>query len=229
MKKLLIFSNLITLSVLSILVMKGCSPTDNPDEANGKSGQLKGTQVVLDYANYDSFKSMSIPQAMILKKNYMANHLPAIRKSLNIEDTEYIYYSLEDLKNMIWYIEYYAKASGQNIKSEDLGVNVHFGQYPKADLLKQFPQLEKLGGEGNKAGRTTIFFVPTVKQNGKKLEFNPKKNYLEIANGRSKKIKSLSEHYKNDLATFRLVDYDEDSPIPDFGNMVPPYLDQDNE
>ena len=223
MKKLLIFSNLITVSLLGILVMKGCTQSDAPDEAAGHSANLKGTQVVLDYANYDSFKSMSIPQAMLLKKNYMENHLSVINKTLNIRDTEYLYYSLEDLKNLIWSIEYYAKASGQNIRSEDLGVNVHLGQYPTTDLLKQFPQLEKLGGEANKAGKTTIFFVPTVKQNGKTFEFNPKKNYLEIANGRSKKIKSLSEHYKNDLSTFKLVDYDEDSPIADFANIVPPY------
>lgn len=228
MKKLLIFSNLITISILGMLVMKGCSQPDKPEESNGKSANLKGTQLVLDYANYASFKSLSIPQAMLLKKNYMANHLPAVRKALNIEDTEYIYYSLEDLKNLVWYIEYYATAAGQNVKSEDLGVNIHFGQYPTSNLLKQFPQLEKLGGEGNKAGRTTIFFVPTIKQDGKRFEFNPKKNYLEIANGRSRKIKSLTEHYKNDLSTFKLIDYEEDSPIPDFGNMVPPHLEDTN-
>ncbi len=223
MKKLLIFSNLVTMSILGMLVMKGCSQPDRPDEAPGNAAHLKGTQIVLDYANTKGFKSMSIPQAMILKKNYMTNHLPAIKKTLNVEDTESLYYTLEELKNMIWYIEYYAKASGQNIKSEDLGVNVHFGQYPSSDLLKQFPQLEKLGGEANKAGKTTIFFVPTIVQNGKRFEFNPKKNYLEIANGRSKGIKSLSEHYKNDLATFKMIDYDEDSPIPDFANIQPPY------
>lgn len=224
MKKLLIFSNLITLSVLGMLVMKGCSQPDKPDEANANSANLKGTQVVLDYANVKGFKSMSIAQAMILKKNYMAN-LPAIRKSLNIEDTESIYYSLEDLKNLVWYVEYYGKASGQNVSPEDLGVNVHFGRYPTSDLLKQFPQLEQLGGEANKAGKQTIFFVPTIVQSGKRFEFNPKKNYLEITSGRSKKIRSLSDHYKNDLSTFKMIDYDEDSPIPDFGNIQPPYLD----
>src|SRR5690606_25132256 len=136
---------------------------------------------------------------------------------------ESLYYTLEELKNLIWYIEYYAKASGMNVKSEDLGVNVHFGQYPTTDLLKQFPQLELLGGEANKAGKQTIFFVPTIIQDGKRFEFNPKKNYLEIANGRSKKIKSLSDHYKNDLSTFKTIDYDEDSPIADFANIQPPY------
>ncbi len=225
MKKILVFSNLLTLGVLGMLVMKSCSQPDKPDEAGGNSANLsKGTQVVLDYANVNSFKSMSIAQAMILKKNYMAN-LPAIRKTLNVEDTESIYYSLEDLKNLVWYVEYYGKASGQNVRPEDLGVNVHFGRYPTSDLLKQFPQLEQLGGEANKAGKQTIFFVPTIVQSGKRFEFNPKKNYLEIASGRSKKIRSLSDHYKNDLSTFKLIDYDEDSPIPDFGNMQPPYLD----
>lgn len=223
MKKLLIFSNLVTISILAMLVMKGCSQADAPNEAPGTTSNLRGTQLVLDYANTKGFKSMSIAQAMILKRNYMANHLPAIRKSLNIEDTESLYYTLEELKNLIWYIEYYAKASGMNVKSEDLGVNVHFGQYPTTDLLKQFPQLELLGGEANKAGKQTIFFVPTIIQNGKRFEFNPKKNYLEIANGRSKKIKSLSDHYKNDLSTFKTIDYDEDSPIADFANIQPPY------
>ncbi len=211
-----------------MLVMKSCSQPDKPDEAGGMSANLRETQVVLDYANTKGFKSMSIPQAMILKRNYMANHLPAIKKALNIDDTESLYYTLEELKNMIWYIEYYAKASGQNVKPEDLGVNVHFGQYPTSDLLKQFPQLEKLGGEANKAGKQTIFFVPTIIQDGKRFEFNPKKNYLEIAGGRSKKIKSLSEHYKNALSTFKMVDYDEDSPIPDFANIQPPYLEENN-
>ncbi len=226
MKKLLIFSNLVTISILAMLVMKGCSQADAPDEAPGTTSNLKGSQLVLDYANTKGFKSMSIAQAMILKRNYMANHLPAIRKSLNIEDTESLYYTLEELKNLIWYIEYYAKASGMNVKSEDLGVNVHFGQYPTTDLLKQFPQLELLGGEANKAGKQTIFFVPTIIQDGKRFEFNPKKNYLEIANGRSKKIKSLSDHYRNDLSTFKTIDFDEDSPIADFANIQPPYLEQ---
>lgn len=227
MKKILIFSNLVTLSVLGMLVMKSCSQPDKPDEANGNSANLsRSTQVVLDYANTKGFKSMSIPQAMILKRNYMANHLPAIKKALNIEDTESLYYTLDELKNMIWYIEYYAKASGLNVKPEDLGVNVHFGQYPTTNLLKQFPQLEQFGGEANKAGKTTIFFVPTVIQNGRRFEFNPKKNYLEVASGRSKQLRSLSDHYKNDLSTFRTIDYEEeDSPIPDFANIQPPYLD----
>src|SRR5690606_30139237 len=127
------------------------------------------------------------------------------------------------LKNMIWYIEYYAKASGMNVKPEDLGVNVHFGQYPTTDLLKQFPQLELLGGESNKAGKQTIFFVPTIVQDGRRFEFKTKKNYLEIAHRRTKKLRSLSDHYKNDLAPFNTVDYDEDSPTPDFASFQPTF------
>lgn len=223
MKKLLIFSNLITLSVLGMLVVKGCAQPDAPEEAPGSTSNLRGTQVVLDYANTKGFKSMSIPQAMILKKNYMEGQRLASRKATDFQDTESLYYTLEELKNLVWYIEYYAKSAGMNVNSEDLGVNVHFGRYPTTDLLRQFPQLEQWGGEANKAGKLTIFFVPTVVQGDRRFEFNPKKNYLEIANGRSKKIKSLNEHYKNDLATFKLADYEEDSPIPDFANIQPPY------
>ncbi|MFS0490448.1 hypothetical protein [Leadbetterella byssophila] len=226
MKRLLIFSNLITAGLLGMFVMKSCAPKDAADEAiSGRSGTLKNTQLVMDYSNVPGFKSMSIPQAMLLKKNYMENVAPVVNKALGLENTESLYYTLEELKNMIWTIEYYAKASGKNVKSEDLGVHVHFGQYPKNDLLKHFPQLEKIGGADNKAGKTTIFFVPTIIQNGKRFEFNPKKNYLEISSGRSKAFKKLSEHHKNDLATFKLVDYDEDSPIPDFANIQPPYYD----
>ena len=81
MKKLLIFSNLITLSVLGMLVVKGCAQPDAPEEAPGSTSNLRGTQVVLDYANTKGFKSMSIPQAMILKKNYMEGQRLASRKA----------------------------------------------------------------------------------------------------------------------------------------------------
>jgi hypothetical protein len=226
MKRILIISNLITAGLLGMVMMKGCAPSDAENEAiSGKSGTLKNTQLTMDYSNVAGFKSMSIPQAMLLKRNYMENVLPVVNKALNIQDTESLYYTLDELKNMIWTIEYYAKSSGKNVKSEDLGVHVHFGQYPKNDLLKQFPQLEKMGGESNKAGKTTIFFVPTIIQEGKRFEFNPKKNFNEMRAGRSKKFKGLSEHHKNDLRSFKLVDYDEESPIPDFANIQPPYRD----
>lgn len=228
MKKLLVLSNLVTLSVLAAILFKSCSqPTQDENNKLLADQAQPTTKVVLDYYNDLSFKSMTIPQALILKNNYIKTHLPLLENGLGHENARHIYHNLDDLKNLVWYIEYYSKEAGKllgkEISPKDLGINIHFGQYPDVDgLRKNFNQIEASEAK-NFANRQTVFFVPTIKIDNKKFEFNPKLNYEEISKKKSDKIKPLKEHYGKSII---LVDYDTNSPIPDFGNSEPPYSSQ---
>lgn len=208
--------------LLIILFLAGCTwsctklqSQDDGEKSGSKQvdNSIKDTEIVLDYSD-SVYRSLTVQQALNLKATYIKSHKKG--------DTESIYYTLDELKNLVWYIEYHAKATKlKDIDAKDLGVNVHFGKYPSAKELQGFP-LEQKEIE-DYAGKQTVFFVPTIIRGEKRFEFDPKKNHQEIADGKSNDIKPLSEHYKNDIATFKTIDYKDGSPVMDMGRLQPPY------
>lgn len=226
MKKILLISNLFTAALLGALLLKGCSQPQS-DESKNTEAEVTGltsTAIVIDYSGDTTFKSLTIPQAALLKANYLKNLQPVILNTKHAaEPTEYIEYSLDDLKNLVWYIEYYAKATGKPVNTSDLGVNVHFGQFPQD--VSGFEHLKKLSDKERKdlAGKQMIYFMPTIKTANGRMEFNPKRNYQDIKSGKIKDFVSLKTHHGNELSEFKQVDYPRDSPAMDLGGYRPPY------
>ena len=121
MKKILLISNLFTAALLGALLLKGCSQPQSDESKNTEAevAGLTSTAIVIDYSGDTTFKSLTIPQAALLKANYLKNLQPVILNTKHAaEPTEYIEYSLDDLKNLVWYIEYYAKATGKNCRTD---------------------------------------------------------------------------------------------------------------
>lgn len=211
MKKLLFLA-------LSVSTIWSCSQpaSENADSAKTANAAAKDTEIVLDYSD-STFRSLTVSNALALKSEYLKKQDLLKKNKIPLDSTEYIHYTLEELKNLVWYVEYHAKATGLNIAPEDLGINIHLGKYPKD--LSAFPvtpeEMKSL------PGRIALFFVPTVKLNGKNEEFDPKKNHFEIQGGQWKEIKTLKDHYGDALDKFKFVDLKEGSPIPDIGHQCP--------
>ena len=216
MKKLLLLTNLFTASVLLAFFLKGCSqPQNNEDSKETKDiSQRSDADIVLNYSD-TVFKSLTIDQAIEMKKSF----LMANKES---DNTQSVVFTLNSIKNLVWYIEHHANQTKLNINPDSLGVTVYFAQYPSKAML------DKLGydmSENNKkayANKNTVFFVPTIKRGGKLVEFDPKRNHMESGNSGYRDIVPLNVHYEQLKTPFKNVDYSNGSPIFNLGHLQPP-------
>lgn len=217
MKRILVALNIITLSVVGIILIKGCS-TDHQESTEARNPD----DIVLNYAK-KNFKSLTVVQAKIMKNNYVDSEaLKAGVKPENFEykDTESIYYTLDELKNLVWYIEHHTKGTGLDISTDSMGVKFYFAKYPDLATLDQYKYPMDSEKKKISANRTTMFMVPTVKYKGKYREYDPMKNHEQKPDS----IISLYDHYKYDFSIYQKVNYDPGAPIPNLGNMTPPPL-----
>ncbi len=222
MKRLLVTLNIISLCVVSLLLLKGCSTDPKGDSTTEKavSNTSNKDDIVLNYAD-STFKSLTVVQAKIMKNAYVASEAAkAGVKPENFEykDTELIHYSLNELKNLVWYIEHHTNGTNLGISPDSLGVNFYFAKYPDLQTLNKYNYEIDDKKKEIYANRTTIFMVPTVKHKGQIVEFDPKKNHDE----RPKSIISLLDHYKYDFSIYKPVNYKDGAPIANLGNMQPP-------
>lgn len=216
MKKLLLLTNLVTASVLMAFFLKGCSQPQNNESSKETKEVVANSDadIVLNYSD-TVFKSLTIDQAIAMKRSFLT-------ANKGKDNTQSVVFSLNSIKNLIWYIEYHATQNKLKIDPDSLGVTIHFAQYPSHEML------DKLGfelSEDNKkayANKNTIFIVPTVKRGGELVEFDPKRNHIESGEPDYKDIIPLNDHYKQMVIPFRNVDYKNGSPIANLGHLQPP-------
>lgn len=218
MKKILLLSNLVTAALLSVLLLKGCSMSQKDENASQElTSNVSSAKedIVLNYAD-SVFKSLTVDQALAMKKAF-------IDENPNYTDTKSITFSLSAIKNMVWYIEHHTNQTNLKINPDSLGVTVHFAKYPSKEVLSEM----KFDLSDKKkeifANRKTVFFVPTVKRGGTLVEFDPKRNHMESGQENYKDIIPLNVHYKKMGSPFRTVDYNNESPIANLGELTPPF------
>jgi hypothetical protein len=181
--------------------------------------QDKESQVILDYKD-STFTSLSVTSAEMMAKNYATNYLPLIKKELNNNDARAIWFSLDDLKNFIWQIEYHSIHAGVGVKPKDLGIRIYYAQYPSKEVIINNESLKDLNPEY--ADKHSLFLVPTIKKNNRDMDFDPRKSFDDIKAGKEKEILPI-ERIKGDdrNPNYRFIQTDR-STIMNHGGLCPP-------
>jgi hypothetical protein len=216
MKKILLLTNLVTASILISFLLKGCSQPQNNESTKDSKEVSKRSEadIVLNYAD-TVFKSLTIDQAMEMKKSFLMDNK-------ELDNTKSVVFSLNSIKNLVWYIEHHAKQTKLNINPDSLGITIHFAQYPSLEVLDKLGYELSENHKKNYANKNTVFFVPTIKRGGELVEFDPKRNHMESGKADYKDIIPLNVHYKQMSSPFKNVDYTDGSPIANLGHLQPP-------
>lgn len=126
--------------------------------------------------NIKDFKGMIDPKtAIALSKAYAADNAKSLvyvdNKVTTEKDARSIWFSLNDLKKYVAYIEQQARKSGcTNI--DNFGLRLYYGKYPSKEEIAANANLK---GLENYASRHTIFFSPTFydKKTNTNIDINP--------------------------------------------------------
>ena len=89
-------------------------------------------------------QSISIQEADRLEELYKETRSGVLEQALGFEDTRDFWFSLDELKQYLAFVEQEAKKQGKN----NLGIRVYLGAYPRQ-------------GNNPNPGYATVFFVPT--------------------------------------------------------------------
>lgn len=206
MKRLLLFTNLFWILMVGGYFFNSCTQ--------------KESQVVLDYKD-STFTSLSVSSAEMMAKNYNTNYLPLINKELNNNDARAIWFSLDDLKNFIWQIEYHSLKAGVGVKPNDLGIRIYYAQYPSKELILNNPNLKELNPEY--ADKHSLFLVPTIKKNKRDMDFDPRKSFDDIKAGKTKEILPIARNSGDKGSpNYRFIQPDDRSTIMNHGGLCPP-------
>ncbi|HAN65088.1 MAG TPA: hypothetical protein DCQ34_01800 [Chitinophagaceae bacterium] len=160
MKKLLIFSNILTLAVMMFMSCQKSNVGESysPGSQSAKTGGSYATvnrdcPDCYDHTN-TPFEGVNAGTAWQISNNYKLYNLPQLEIDGVGQDANSIWFSLESLKNFIWQLEEEV-CKRRCDKGMSLGVRVYYARYPEvltndlADLDPAFAQ------------RHTLFMVPT--------------------------------------------------------------------
>ncbi len=154
MKKLLIITNICTLTFLYLTAFKQKSP-------EGKSGKQPGV-----FCEPCNNANVMIPLDGLIDLN-TANEMANLYKLTAGKDARTIWFSMGTLKRFLWLIE--KKSCGLCIDKEKLGVRIYYGRYPQNFGTNQ----NYANIPGTYGGKHTLFMVPTYNNGGINIDFNP--------------------------------------------------------
>lgn len=155
MKKLLLFTNVITLSILALVWYTGCNPTS----------QSLCTTACYPFTDTSAFAGLDKQFAKMLVADYRDNQWSVYGHKLlsqgdTMSDARSCWFSLYKLKRFIHQIENSMCAcnAGQDPKPM-LGIRFYYGTYPNSTLWPQYG----LNGHvpGNHERHHTLMLVPT--------------------------------------------------------------------
>lgn len=203
MKRLLIITNLFWMLLVGAYFFNSCTKSSGT------------TALILDYKN-QKFESLPLASAELLASNYKKNYLKLINETYKTSDAKTIWFSLDDLKNFIWQVEYHAINAGAEISPEDLGIRIYYGQYPTEAEIKNNASLQVLPEFG---GKHTLFMVPTVLQDTVNMEFDPRALFRKRKEGTKNEVQPLKTKRSNGYFNFI---QDDQSTIMNHGGLCPP-------
>jgi hypothetical protein len=206
MKKVLILTNLFWVFLVGVFCLNSCKETTS-----------SSSKVVLDYSGKE-FKSLPLASAQLLANNYKKNYLSLINKTYNISDARTIWFSLDDLKNFIWQIEYHSVNAGAKINPSDLGIRMYYGQYPSETEIKGNASLKIIPEYG---GKHTLFMVPTILQDTINMEFDPRALFKKHVPGTNNTIQPLFNRGDKKSNFFNFIQ-DDEATIMNHGGLCPP-------
>ena len=134
---------------------------------------------------------ISVNQGTEMYHEFDENRIKVLAKTLkdkyknpDFNDTQFIWYALEDLKAYIEYVEAIQKA---NPKQDVSGLRIYFGAYPDSGKFKDGKKIKL-------PGQQTVFMVPTVAIEGGSKEYNALNHLPFVIN--SKATNSLNGDFK---------------------------------
>jgi hypothetical protein len=214
------------------------------------SGALKGEEPIEDIKPQDDILKkhlISSAQGKEMFAEFDKNRVQVLDSKLqdlyrdrNFEDTKFIWYSLDEIKAYLKYIESIQKA---NPKQDVSGLRIYFAAYPNSEKFES-------GRTINHPKQQTVFMIPTVAVEGGDKEYNNlnhlpfiiqsstsnklegqfeiveefmdghnKKERLELFRKQAKKIEKASVGISASLFS---SDTEETSTIYNEGEMTPP-------
>jgi hypothetical protein len=180
MKKLLIITNVIWVSIFCFIA---CDPEEekpNTENCNTIRSNYNGVQ---------TSGRISPIEANIMADLYYSHHYPEFNRNLekysgasNVDlDARSVWFSLETLKQFLWEIES-KSATCKGCETLNLGVRIYYGEYAEPDIQKgddptQFPFTHKK--------MHSVFMVPTYAKHGsdgklRDYDFNPNQLTTDI-------------------------------------------------
>jgi hypothetical protein len=220
MKKLLIFSNLFWLCVITF---NACIKV--PQEV--KTNDCK--TVCYNYSN-EQFPGINYLSAKTFIDNYVNSITvnTSTGPQVDLTQTQSVWLSLRKMKTFLYQIEKNSCAmkNCDVMNGDSLGVRVYFGKYPTAPITSN-PYFEILNTSPNLAGRTTLLFVPTYRDNtGLNIDFDPDyaANRFESCNPKTiSSIKQDKEMLVSTSPLLKILTPEEGHGMANRGNVCPPY------
>jgi hypothetical protein len=159
MKKILVLSNLVLLSVIGVLSLQGgCR---DKTEKSDRPGSDETTYTCTECPNTNPPASVKMGYFKELVSNYRNNHWSAINNAFiargtNQVDSRSVWFDLNTLKSFIATIENKVNNECGNHCEKGLGIRIYFGEYdatnsPKTDYVNLH----------------TLIMVPTIKDRNK--------------------------------------------------------------
>lgn len=220
MKKALIITNLLWLSVFIFMSFKSATPPPVADCDN----------IVSNYKS-EKFSGLNAQSAAEMAGLYKQNHL---KNLLSGRDSRTIWFSLNTLKKFIWQIEHYnCMKPKAKIADENLGIRIYYGEYPVASQLKD-NKIWK-GVNPNFQNLHTAFLVPTFWDGSMNRDFDPKLDFDNGSKTGNWSPISLSRYLNGNAANLANITitgisliHNNEMTAQNHGNLCPPLCnDQD--
>lgn len=182
MKRTLIITNLITLSLLAFVWIKGCRNTPAPARLC--------TTACYPTNSANDFKPLNGKLAFDLIENYRTQQWTSYKThNGNFADARAVWFSLSTLKSFIHQIENSMCTACMNPKP-DLGVRIYFGTYPDASQWTAMG-LDQTAVDPSSALHHTLVMVPTYWDAGRNedIDFDPL--HMDTTNCRPMTMKEI--------------------------------------
>ena len=184
MKKLLIFSNVLTLLLVMLLV--GCSNDDESGESVlADANRIPDAQnCYAPAAQGADFEGLNAMLVYYLAKNYKNQQLAAINSGLfagaganppTAGDARSVWFDLETIKRFIYEIESQTCGKCDN-SSKVLGIRIYYGAYPDSSAWRDTAWRGALESVPMAyAGKHTVMMVPTYHddETNAEMDFDP--------------------------------------------------------
>jgi hypothetical protein len=163
MKKVLIGTNVF---LLAVIIFQSCKI--------GGQGSSVLTPSCLKY-NYSNVPFEGVEANLVQKsiadyRDFYSNRISINGKSQ--KDARSVWFSLEQLKNFIYHIEYNTCKNGCN---KALGVRIYFLRYPDKNNWGSYPHLMKSNPDASYANLHSVLFIPTYFDGQYDSDFDPRR------------------------------------------------------
>ncbi|HMU09956.1 MAG TPA: hypothetical protein PKC54_08130 [Ferruginibacter sp.] len=180
MKKILIATNLL---LLTVTLFMACDNSRTTESATTATGGTETRAAAGPDVSEEMYGLLDDSLAVLMSEAYRDDNRKSKVTGSNGElDARSIWFDLETIKLFIAKIEA-SVAGAEKCDSFKLGIRMYYAKYPEGEEFNKYSEALSQLGPGI-AGKHTLFMTPTYYNNGENIDFN----FEEVGDDRCKPI-----------------------------------------